>query len=134
MESYCREQGFFFVPDSREPEYSVTYDISLDTVVPSLAGPKRPQDLLPLAGVREDFFKQFAQQLPPDTPAIEAGTLNGCSCGVKSPATHPCSSICATLTNGSVVIAAITSCTNTSNPDVMIGAGLLARKALGPAA
>ena len=130
VESYCREQGFFFVPDSREPEYSVTYDISLDTVVPSLAGPKRPQDLLPLAGVREDFFKQFAQQLPPDTPAIEAGTLNGCSCGVKSPAIPALApASCATLTNGSVVIAAITSCTNTSNPDVMIGAGLLARKA-----
>ncbi|WP_319587206.1 aconitate hydratase AcnA [uncultured Desulfobulbus sp.] len=110
VETYCRQQGFFFVPESREPDYSVTYDISLDTVVPSLAGPKRPQDLLPLAGVRQDFGRQFEQQLASST-AVATDKPDQ------------------TLTNGSVVIAAITSCTNTSNPDVMIGAGLLARKA-----
>ena len=106
VERYCREQGFFFAPENPEPGYSVVYDILLDEVVPSLAGPKRPQDLLPLAGVREDFARQFEAQLAASTPAAATG-----------------------LTNGSVVIAAITSCTNTSNPDVMIGAGLLARKA-----
>lgn len=106
VERYCREQGFFFAPDNPEPGYSVVYDIVLDEVVPSLAGPKRPQDLLPLAGVREDFARQFEAQLAKSTPPATDG-----------------------LTNGSVVIAAITSCTNTSNPDVMIGAGLLARKA-----
>jgi aconitate hydratase len=110
VETYCRQQGFFFVPESREPDYSVTYNISLDTVVPSLAGPKRPQDLLPLAGVRQDFGRQFEQQLASST-AVATDKPDQ------------------TLTNGSVVIAAITSCTNTSNPDVMIGAGLLARKA-----
>jgi aconitate hydratase len=110
VETYCRQQGFFFVPESREPDYSVTYNISLDTVVPSLAGPKRPQDLLPLAGVRQDFGRQFEQQLASSTAAVTDKPDQ-------------------TLTNGSVVIAAITSCTNTSNPDVMIGAGLLARKA-----
>jgi aconitate hydratase len=110
VETYCRQQGFFFVPESREPDYSVTYGISLDTVVPSLAGPKRPQDLLPLAGVRQDFGRQFEQQLASST-AVATDKPDQ------------------TLTNGSVVIAAITSCTNTSNPDVMIGAGLLARKA-----
>ena len=75
VETYCRQQGFFFVPESREPDYSVTYDISLDTVVPSLAGPKRPQDLLPLAGVRQDFRRQFEAAtgeqhllLPPTNP------------------------------------------------------------------
>jgi aconitate hydratase len=86
VEKYCREQGFFFVPDSREPEYTVVYDIGLETVVPSLAGPKRPQDLLPLAAVRADFFKQFAQQLPPEPPSVEAGNMNGCPCCVTSPA------------------------------------------------
>jgi len=106
VERYCRQQGFFYAPDSAEPSYSVVYDIGLDAVVPSLAGPKRPQDLLPLAGVRADFEQQFAPQLAASTPPAAAGP-----------------------TNGSVVIAAITSCTNTSNPDVMIGAGLLARKA-----
>ena len=130
VEAYCREQDFFFGPDSRDPEYSATYDILLDDVVPSLAGPKRPQDLLPLARVREDFFKHFAKRLPPESPPIEAGNMNGCPCCVTSPATPSSSSESGTgLTNGSVVIAAITSCTNTSNPDVMIGAGLLARKA-----
>ncbi len=130
VETYCRQQGFFFVQESREPDYSVIYDIFLDEVVPSLAGPKRPQDLLPLAGVREDFYKQFAQQLSPESPPIEAGNMNGCPCCVKSPAAPaPAPASWATPANGSVVIAAITSCTNTSNPDVMIGAGLLARKA-----
>ncbi len=110
VEQYCRHQGFFFEPENPEPGYTVVYDIVLDTVVPSLAGPKRPQDLLPLSGVREDFHRQFDKQLAAST-ATET----------KDPASQ--------LTNGSVVIAAITSCTNTSNPDVMIGAGLLARKA-----
>ena len=108
--SYCQEQGFFLASDSREPDYSVTYDIALEDVVPCLAGPRRPQDLLPLATVREDFHKQFQQQLAKSAAA---------------PADRPET----VLTNGAVVIAAITSCTNTSNPDVMIGAGLLARKA-----
>jgi len=130
VERYCRQQGFFFGQDSREPDYSVVYDIRLDEVVPSLAGPKRPQDLLSLTGVRADFFKQFAQQLPPEPPSIEAGNMNGCSCCVKNPAISASGPATTTdLTNGSVVIAAITSCTNTSNPEVMIGAGLLARKA-----
>ena len=101
VERYCRQQGFFYMPDSAEPSYSVVYDIPLDAVTPSMAGPRRPQELLPLAGVREDFVRQFAPQAP---------ATGG-------------------LADGAVVIAAITSCTNTSNPDVMIGAGLLARKA-----
>jgi len=110
VETYCREQGFFVVPDSAEPDYSVTYDFDIAAVVPSLAGPKRPQDLLALMAVRDDFRLQFEQQMDNSTapPADPSGP---------------------TLTNGAVVVAAITSCTNTSNPDVMIGAGLLARKA-----
>ena len=109
-EAYCRQQGFFFAPENPEPEYSVVYDIALDGVVPSLAGPKRPQDLLPLAAVAEDFYRQFAVQL--EAPGAASAAKPGDSLG-----------------HGAVVIAAITSCTNTSNPDVMIGAGLLARKA-----
>ncbi|MGE4560641.1 MAG: aconitate hydratase AcnA [Desulfobulbus sp.] len=110
VERYCRHQGFFFAPENPEPGYSVVYDISLDEVVPCLAGPRRPQDLLPLPAVREDFLRQFDHQLTLSTAAKDADPTGR-------------------LTNGSVVIAAITSCTNTSNPDVMIGAGLLARKA-----
>ena len=109
-EDYCRQQGFFFAPENPEPGYSVVYDIALDAVVPSLAGPKRPQDLLPLTAVTEDFRRQFAAQIEAsgETAAVKPGNALG---------------------HGSVVIAAITSCTNTSNPDVMVGAGLLARKA-----
>ena len=110
VEAYYREQGFFYTAESPEPGYSIVYDIGLDTVVPSLAGPKRPQDLLPLSGIKENFNTQFAGQLAA-SKAIST----------SQPAEK--------LSNGSVVIAAITSCTNTSNPDVMIGAGLLARKA-----
>ena len=109
VEAYCREQGFFYAAGNPEPEYSVVYEIGLDTVVPSLAGPKRPQDLLPLSGIKADFNQQFAGQI-----------------AASSPSSGPSA---AELANGAVVIAAITSCTNTSNPDVMIGAGLLARKA-----
>ncbi len=128
--AYCQEQGFFFAAESQEPDYTVTYDIALEEVVPSLAGPRRPQDLLPLAAVSEDFTTQFAHKLHQGPPPLEAGNMNGCPCCVKSPATESITTAQgASLANGSVVIAAITSCTNTSNPDVMIGAGLLARKA-----
>ncbi len=130
VEQYFRQQGFFFAPENREPDYSTTYDIQLDTVVPCLAGPKRPQDLLPLDKVRTDFLAQFASQLPRATHSVEAGNMDGCACCItsKTPSSS-CPESSAKLTNGAVVIAAITSCTNTSNPDVMIGAGLLARKA-----
>jgi len=110
VEQYSRAQSFFFAPENPEPTYSVVYDIILDEVVPCLAGPKRPQDLLPLSEVRKDFQRQFETEL-------------------AASAAPKTKDIVGQLTNGSVVIAAITSCTNTSNPDVMIGAGLLARKA-----
>ncbi len=108
--AYCRAQGFFFEPGSPTPDYTATYELALEEAVPSLSGPKRPQDLLPLTAVRDDFFRQFEQELERSTAA-------------------PTDDPRAVLTNGAVIIAAITSCTNTSNPDVMIGAGLLARKA-----
>jgi aconitate hydratase len=109
--AYCREQGFFFEPGSLAPNYSATYNLALEEAAPSLSGPKRPQDLLPLAAVRDDFLHQFEPELH------------------RSTAT-PNDDVQSVLTNGAVIIAAITSCTNTSNPDVMIGAGLLARNAL----
>ncbi len=128
--AYCQEQGFFFAADSREPDYSVTYDVALDEVVPSLAGPRRPQDLLPLSAVSQDFSVQFAKQLHQEPSPLEAGNMDGCPCCAKTPSTQTLpTKACTRLGNGAVVIAAITSCTNTSNPDVMIGAGLLARKA-----
>jgi aconitate hydratase len=103
VERYTRAQGLFRSEDSPDPFFSDTLTLDMGTVEPSVAGPKRPQDRVPLSGVGESFSKAF----PAATPA-SSGDLG----------------------HGSVVIAAITSCTNTSNPSVMLGAGLLARKAV----
>ncbi len=111
VKEYFQAAAMFYGADEQEPEYSTIYEISLDDVVPSLAGPRRPQDRLPLPQVKEDFQQQFASSFH-DYQADVAAECNS------------------QVTNGSVVLAAITSCTNTSNPDVMIGAGLLARKAV----
>jgi aconitate hydratase len=110
VEAYAKAQGLFLSPDSPEPEYSDTVELDLSTVVPSLAGPKRPQDRINLPDVKKNFLASLTAA--PKTAQI--GT-NGAT---------------ATIHDGSVVIAAITSCTNTSNPSVMVAAGLLAKKAV----
>jgi aconitate hydratase len=102
VERYTREQGLFRTGDETPPDYTETLDLDLDAVVPSLAGPRRPQDRVSLPEVRRSF-----------TDAFGAGAGNGSHLG-----------------DGSVVISAITSCTNTSNPALMVAAGLVARKAL----
>jgi aconitate hydratase len=107
VEDYMRAQGLFATPDSPQAQYSDTLELDLYTVEPSVAGPKRPQDRVPLSDARKSLHASFPQ-------------LTG---GGTAVATKP------ELTNGSVVIAAITSCTNTSNPIVMIAAGVLARNA-----
>jgi aconitate hydratase len=107
VERYNKAQGLFRTDDMADPIFTDTVALDMRTVVPSLAGPKRPQDLVPLAGgVKSSFRKAF-----PDAASriISAKPRD--------------------LEDGSVVLAAITSCTNTSNPSVMIGAGLLAKKA-----
>ena len=122
-EAYMRAQGLFHEPGMPEPEYTDTLELDLASVVPSLAGPKRPQDRIPMAELKETFKKVLTApvkdrgfELEPEAVNTEAtfGT-NGGSMKMK---------------HGAVVIAAITSCTNTSNPSVMVGAGLLAKKAL----
>jgi len=122
-EVYMRAQGLFHEPGMPEPEYTDTLELDLASVVPSLAGPKRPQDRVPMAELKETFKKTLTApvkdrgfELSPEAVNTEAtfGT-NGGSMKMK---------------HGAVVIAAITSCTNTSNPSVMVGAGLLAKKAL----
>jgi aconitate hydratase len=122
-EAYMRAQGLFREVDTPDPEFTDTLELDLDSVVPSLAGPKRPQDRVPMAELKETFknaltapVKDRGFELKPDALYTEAtfGT-NGGSMKMK---------------HGAVVIAAITSCTNTSNPSVMVGAGLLAKKAL----
>jgi aconitate hydratase len=110
VEAYAREQGLFLTASSPEPEYSDRLELDLATVVPSLAGPKRPQDRIELPKVKENFLGTLTA--PERSVPI---TMDGEKTAVG---------------DGSVVIAAITSCTNTSNPSVMVAAGLLAKKAV----
>jgi aconitate hydratase len=117
VEAYTRAQGIFREPGSADPDYSETIEVDLGTVEPSLAGPKRPQDRVSLKTAKQGF----AQALPGMMTAKQAGGGGGTA--VAAPP-H------LAIDHGSVVIAAITSCTNTSNPSVMIGAGLVAKKAV----
>jgi aconitate hydratase len=115
VESYCRTNRLFRDPAATVPRYTQTLDIDLGDAVPTLAGPRRPHDRQPLGRVAEDFRARLPR-------APEAGGFGVAPERSARPA-HA-------LPHGAVVIAAITSCTNTSNPSVMIAAGLLARNAL----
>jgi aconitate hydratase len=167
VEAYAKEQGLWHDADSEEPTYSNTIELDLGDVVPSLAGPKRPQDRVPLDGAKDAFRSALGDLLgrdaeeeiaaahdeavaesfpasdppangspghedspdrPSTAPAVAAGTVV---------AEHSDTAVEVSmdgetfqLDHGHVVIAAITSCTNTSNPSVMLGAGLLARNAV----
>jgi aconitate hydratase len=116
VERYYKEQNLFRTAASPEPAFSSTLELDLRTVVASMAGPKRPQDRVLLANMKSQWHKDlgaaFGKNAP--SPAVSVQTN-----GHRSQ-----------ITDGAVVIAAITSCTNTSNPSVMIGAGLLARNAV----
>jgi aconitate hydratase len=120
VEAYCKEQGLFHAPGAPEARYSEVLHLDLASVVPSLAGPTRPQDRVKLTeskiSFRSSLEKMLAKSPKPSAPDAKArATIDGKE---------------AQLTHGSVVIAAITSCTNTSNPSVLIAAGLLAKKAV----
>ena len=156
VERYTQEQGIFRTDQSPDPEYSETLELDLAAIVPSLAGPKRPQDRVPLSAMQSDFRRALASPVkergfglsPEETGRVATVVFNGDSTTPDSPPQgarganeDPDSppqtgrgarggGPSATLKHGSVVIAAITSCTNTSNPSVMIGAGLLAKKAV----
>jgi aconitate hydratase len=122
VERYCKEQGIFWSHEIPDPEYSETLELDLEAVMPSLAGPKRPQDRVALSAMKGAFRKALA------APVKERGF------GLSPQASEQVATVGfngnqATLKHGSVLIAAITSCTNTSNPSVMLGAGLLAKKA-----
>src|SRR6476660_2548156 len=110
VEAYCREQGLFHDDKTPEAEYSELLALDLATVEPSLAGPKRPQDRVALSSAKESFEKALPSLIKASKTAPANGNGN--------------------LHHGTVVIAAITSCTNTSNPSVMLAAGILAKKAV----
>jgi aconitate hydratase len=122
VEAYLRAQEMFFTPKAPEPEYSEIIELDLSTVEPSIAGPKRPQDRIPVRSVREAFGEALSK------PVKDGGY--GVDAGARGTAVKVAVDGGAELRHGSTVIAAITSCTNTSNPYVMIGAGLLAKKAV----
>jgi aconitate hydratase len=131
VERYARAQGMFRTDDAPIPEFSELLELDLSTIEPCLAGPKRPQDRVPLAAVRESYYLAAAVPVPvreTETGRFEGegGTVDKLDQirGARSNGKH------ALLHEGAVVIAAITSCTNTSNPSVMVAAGLLAKKAV----
>ncbi len=136
VEQYYKEQGLWR-DDSRQIQYSSTLELDMSTVQPALAGPKRPQDRIDLSAMKgqweQDLTNVFGK-----VSAAEKGTTTEWVDEGGSPAAEPQDTLNVrveydgktfTIADGDVVIAAITSCTNTSNPDVMVGAGLVARKA-----
>jgi aconitate hydratase len=147
VEAYSREQGMFHDESTPEAEYSELLTLDLGTVEPSLAGPKRPQDRVVLSQAGESFHKALpslfkprsAATIAPAAAASPTSTTKTWEDEGGSPAVavadsavedHVTPDVKRALRHGSVVIAAITSCTNTSNPSVLIGAGLLAKKAV----
>jgi aconitate hydratase len=148
VEAYMKEQGLFHTPDSPEAVYSDTLELDLSTVEPSLAGPRRPQDRVRLGDVQPSFLKELDSLAAAARAKVKAGLpvasgVRGASyhdtpsVAVAEPALEAVSAVSASLAgesfelrHGSVVIAAITSCTNTSNPSVMVAAGLVAKKAV----
>ena len=122
VERYAKEQGLFRTDETPDPIMSDVVELDLGTVEPSVAGPKRPQDRVALSDLKESFQRSLV------APTDELGYgLNKDALGAR--ATYRDNGDSSELKHGSVVIAAITSCTNTSNPSVMLGAGLVAKKA-----
>ncbi len=148
VEQYNKEQGLFLSQDSPEPIYSTTYEIPLDHVEPSLAGPRKPQERISLSGMHDAFITQLTKK----NNTQKSADINRCNCWddeggscqfIPSNNGYPIkpghtlrggyfdlNGEQTYINDGSIVIAAITSCTNTSNPAVMISAGLLSRKAV----
>jgi aconitate hydratase len=127
VEAYAREQGLFHTADAKEPQYSSTLDLDLAAVEPSVAGPKRPQDRVSLYGTRASFQQALPSLVKPKKKAAGAAAPGA---EVTNVGFAAAAQVEPDVTNGSVVIAAITSCTNTSNPSVMVAAGVLAKKAV----
>jgi aconitate hydratase A / 2-methylisocitrate dehydratase len=140
VEAYAKEQGLWHDPTAPEPAYSEYLELDLSTVVPSIAGPKRPQDRVALADAKTAFRAALPDYIADDGvdeeveesfPASDAPASNARANGrPHRPTAVTLAGETVEIDHGSVVIAAITSCTNTSNPQVMLGAALLARKAV----
>ncbi len=123
VERYCKEQGLFHDANTPEPTFTDTLELDMSTVKPSVSGPKRPQDRIDLDSLKTKWNAMLPAPVGPQGFGLTADQIAS-----KVEVDAPNGAF--TLTHGSVVIAAITSCTNTSNPSVMVGAGLLAKKAV----
>ncbi|GER67827.1 aconitate hydratase A [Weizmannia acidilactici] len=124
VEAYLKENGMFFTPDKEDPVYTDVLELNLSEIEANLSGPKRPQDLIPLSQMQSAFQKAITapagnQGFGLDEKELEKEAVIQFNNGESAP-----------IKTGAVAIAAITSCTNTSNPYVMLGAGLLAKKAV----
>jgi aconitate hydratase len=128
VEAYAKAQGLFRERGAADPVYSETIDVDLSTIEPSLAGPKRPQDRVPLKRAKEGFAQALPGMMVTKRPDAATTANSARMASEGGVAVLPAAA--QQLEHGSVVIAAITSCTNTSNPSVMIGAGLVAKKAV----
>lgn len=123
VERYTKAQGIFRYPDAPEPEYSDVLELDLGSVEPSLAGPKRPQDRISLPQMKSSFEKALTAPVQERGYGLsEEEVTNSAKMGSNGGSVE--------MKHGAVVIAAITSCTNTSNPSVMVAAGLVAKKAV----
>ena len=147
-EAYCRAQGLFRTDETPDPVFTDTIELDLSTVVPSIAGPRRPQDRIPLRESKPAFQAALHETLGRAGTPAAAAEIRSATKVSAAPQLEPAVVATAvaeqadegvevehngqrfTLRHGSVVLAAITSCTNTSNPSVMLGAGLLARNAV----
>ncbi len=119
LKAYFKAQGMYGVPDARDIGYTQLITLDLSTVTPSLAGPKRPQDRIELGDVKNTFTRLYTEQSAAgfNQPPEKLGQVFTTSAGTQ-------------VRNGDILIAAITSCTNTSNPSVLLAAGLMAKKAV----
>ncbi|HLQ74077.1 MAG TPA: aconitate hydratase AcnA [Bacillota bacterium] len=124
VEKYCKENNFWYSPDMEDPEYTETIEINLSELEPNLAGPKRPQDLIPLSKMKEEFNKAITAPVGNQGFGLDKSEFD------KEIEVEHANGDKSVMKTGSLAIAAITSCTNTSNPHVMLGAGLLAKNAI----
>ncbi len=127
VEAYYKAQGIFRTDDSADPEFATIIELDISTVVSSVAGPKRPQDRLDLTDLKKEFNKSLTAPVGPSGFGLDNSALSNKASGQIE---RHGKSYDFELKHGDVVLAAITSCTNTSNPSVMLAAGIVAKKAV----
>ncbi|HEU5140572.1 MAG TPA: aconitate hydratase AcnA [Bacillales bacterium] len=124
VEKYSKENGLFYTEDAEDPRFTNIVELDLAEVEPSLSGPKRPQDVIKLTNMKEEFNRMLTREAGNHGLGLDENEINK-----QVEIDHPGAEN-SVLKTGAVAVAAITSCTNTSNPSVMLGAGLLAKKAV----